>query len=110
MARLVNCGASGRAFVDSIRVVQTGIDGTPAAVSSGFAEGDDLRGAQRAVRLARQIAASLSLLREPRSRPAGDEIGIQERTPSIENLTVKRRYLSEREVERLMAGFCSRPV
>ena len=23
---------------------------------------------------------------------------------------VKRRYLSEREVERLMAGFCSRPV
>jgi hypothetical protein len=59
-----------------------------------------------------QIAASLSLLREPRSRPAGcyDEIGIQERTPSIENLTVKRRYLAEREVERLMAGFCSRPV
>jgi hypothetical protein len=57
-----------------------------------------------------QIAASLSLLREPRSRPAGDEIGIQERTPSIENLTVKRRYLTEREVERLMAGFCSRPV
>jgi hypothetical protein len=32
------------------------------------------------------------------------------RTPSIENLTVKRRYLTEREVERLMAGFCSRPV
>ncbi len=32
------------------------------------------------------------------------------RTPSIENLTVRRRYLTEREVERLMAGFCSRPV
>src|SRR6266487_3440759 len=39
MARLVNCGASGRAIVDSIRVVQTEIDGTPTAVSSGFAEG-----------------------------------------------------------------------
>src|SRR6266567_1147461 len=39
MARLVNCGASDRALVESIRVVQTGIDGTPAVVSSGFAEG-----------------------------------------------------------------------
>jgi len=26
----------------------------------------------------------------------------KKRTPSIENLTVKRRYLTEREVERLM--------
>jgi hypothetical protein len=38
------------------------------------------------------------------------ESAFKNRTPNIENLTVKRRYLTEREVERLMAGFCSRPV
>jgi hypothetical protein len=41
---------------------------------------------------------------------AGMKSRSKNRTPSIENLTVKRHYLTEREVERLMAGFCSRPV
>ena len=69
MARLVNCGASGRAFVDSIRVVQTGIDGTPSALSSGFAEGgvsvaQAVEIAEAAPKLATPAPANVRVYRE----------------------------------------------